>query len=246
MLSILKGECQMNKKLIALCATGLLMASAVTVHAEDIHTIYTTGTAKISVPADMATFQVTVDSRADNASEASSANAMTMAKVRRAVIAAGANASKLETAGYSVSPEYRYEKNGKSVLTGYRAHNVLKVQIDNVRIAGKVMDAAVDAGASYVDSVSFGLKDPAMYQDRALAIATKAALRKADVLAQAVGKRVISTVSLYDQSNNEEPTVQYRTMKLAAADNAAVRPETSLEPTVQEISASVGGTFQIN
>ena len=64
----------MNKKLIALCATGLLMASAVTVHAEDtMHTIYTTGTAKISIPADMATFQVTVDSRADNASAASSA-----------------------------------------------------------------------------------------------------------------------------------------------------------------------------
>lgn len=247
MLSILKGECKMNKKLIALCATGLLMASAVTVHAEDtMHTIYTTGTAKITIPADMATFQVTVDSRADNASAASSANAMTMAKVRRAVIAAGANVSRLETTGYSVSPEYRYEKNGKSVLTGYRAHNVLKVQVDNVRITGKVMDAAVDAGASYVDSVSFGLKDPAMYQDRALAIATKSALRKATVMAQAVGKRVISTVSLYDQSNNEEPTVQYRTMKLAAADNAAVRQETSLEPTEQEITASVGATFQIN
>ena len=132
------------------------------------------------------------------------------------------------------------------MLTGYRAHNVLKVQVDNVRITGKVMDAAVDAGASYVDSVSFGLKDPAMYQDRALAIATKSALRKATVMAQAVGKRVISTVSLYDQSNNEEPTVQYRTMKLAAADNAAVRQETSLEPTEQEITASVGATFQIN
>ena len=80
----------------------------------------------------------------------------------------------------------------------------------------------------------------------ALAIATKSALRKATVMAQAVGKRVISTVSLYDQSNNEEPTVQYRTMKLAAADNAAVRQETSLEPTEQEITASVGATFQIN
>ena len=85
-----------------------------------------------------------------------------------------------------------------------------------------------------------------MYQDRALAIATKAALRKANVMAQSVGKRIISTVSLYDQSENEEPTVQYRRMKLAAADNANARQETSLEPTEQEISASVGATFQIN
>ena len=237
----------MNKKIIALCAAGLLMTSAVTVHADDtLHTIYTTGTAKISVPADMATFQVIVDSKADNARDASSANAETMAKVRRAVVAAGANVSRLETTGYSVNPEYRYEKNGKSVLTGYSAHNVLKVQVDNVRIAGKVMDAAVDAGASYVNSVSFGLKDPAMYQDRALAIATQAALRKANVMAQSVGKRVISTVSLNDQSTYEEPTVRFGAMKLAAADNVTARQETTLEPGEQEISATVGATFQIN
>ena len=65
-------------------------------------------------------------------------------------------------------------------------------------------------------------------------------------MAQSVGKRIISTVSLYDQSENEEPTVQYRSMKLAAADNANARQETSLEPTEQEITASVGATFRIN
>lgn len=237
----------MNKKLTALLAAGLIAACTMSVSAADdsIHTISVTGDAKISVPADMATFYVRVNTRGADAKEASVQNAQIMNRVRSAVIAAGADVSKLETSNYSVSPEYKYDKNGRSSVTQYTATNSMKVVVNNIKIAGTVMDAAVDAGATSVDSITFGLKDEDAYKDKVLRMATQDAYHKANVMANAVGKSIIGTVSLSQNQVYVQPRYAMGAVKLAAADNS-VRPETSVEGGNEDLESSVSAVFQIN
>jgi uncharacterized protein YggE len=234
----------MNKKLTVLLAAGLLTASCLGVSAEEpVRTVTVTGNAKVTVPADMATFYVSVESKGKDASEASSANAAVMNKVRNAVILAGADSSKLETSSYSVSPEYTYEK-GKSKMVGYRAYNTMKVVVDNVKITGKIMDAATDAGATNVGAVNFGLKNESAYKDKALRIAAQDAFHKANVLANAVGRQVIGTVSLSESNVYVQPVYRSGMKLMAAQDNT--RTATELEPADQDIESTVSAVFQIN
>ena len=122
----------------------------------------------------------------------------------------------METDSYSVIPEYTYDKNGKRVFKEYEATNSLKIVVDNVKIVGKVMDAAVEAGAMNVHSVNFGVKDRSQYSDRVLRLATQNALHKAEIMAETVGSKVIGTVSLSQSSRSVYAPVFEAEMDLKA------------------------------
>lgn len=86
------------------------------------------------------------------------------------------NVERLETTGINLSPTYRYDS-GTQTLTGYTASNIVSFRIATEK-AGSVLDEAVKAGATRIDSVSF------VASDAAIATAHKAALRKATQNAQ--------------------------------------------------------------
>ena len=229
----------MNKKLIAVLLSGLIAGSFMTVSANaEEHTISVTGNARVLIPADTATFYATVETYSPDAKVASRENAVIMNKVKKAVILAGA----IETDSYSVSPEYTYDKNGKRVFKEYEATNSLKIVVDNVKIVGKVMDAAVEAGAMNVHSVNFGVKDRSQYSDRVLRLATQNALHKAEIMAETVGSKVIGTVSLSQSSRSVYAPVFEAEMDLKAV---GMRETTPVEATKEEMETTVNAVFQI-
>ncbi|RID94750.1 SIMPL domain-containing protein [Dialister pneumosintes] len=233
----------MNKKLIAVLLSGLIAGSFMTVSANaEEHTISVTGNARVLIPADTATFYATVETYSPDAKVASRENAVIMNKVKKAVILAGAIESKLETDSYSVSPEYTYDKNGKRVFKEYEATNSLKIVVDNVKIVGKVMDAAVEAGAMNVHSVNFGVKDRSQYSDRVLRLATQNALHKAEIMAETVGSKVIGTVSLSQSSRSVYAPVFEAEMDLKAV---GMRETPPVEATKEEMETTVNAVFQI-
>lgn len=63
------------------------------------------------------------------------------------------NVDKLETTGINLRPNYS-SNNGQRRLVGYRGSNVVSFRVD-IESAGALMDDAVKAGASRIDSVSF-------------------------------------------------------------------------------------------
>ena len=148
----------------------------------------------------------------------------------------------METDSYSVSPEYTYDKNGKRVFKEYEATNSLKIVVDNVKIVGKVMDAAVEAGAMNVHSVNFGVKDRSQYSDRVLRLATQNALHKAEIMAETVGSKVIGTVSLSQSSRSVYAPVLEAEMDLKAV---GMRETTPVEATKEEMETTVNAVFQI-
>jgi uncharacterized protein len=93
---------------------------------------------------------------------------------------------KLQTTGINLSPQYSYDK-GKQTLTGYQASNTVSFRVPTGQ-AGVIMDDAVKAGASRIDSISFTATDTA------IADAQKIALSKATQDAQEQAKAVLSTL----------------------------------------------------
>lgn len=168
-----------------------------------------------------------------------------VARRSSAVVALLKNRSveKLQTTGINLSPQYNYD-NGKQTLVGYQASNVVSFRVA-ANQAGGIMDAAVAAGASRIDSISFSATD------QATADAQKVALRKATEDAQAQAKAVLSTlglspkeiVSIQVNNANVQPPIPYPVAaKLSAQVSNA--PATPVEGGQQSIQASV--TLQIS
>jgi uncharacterized protein len=95
---------------------------------------------------------------------------------------------KLETTGINLRPNYSYENNQQR-LTGYIATNTVSFQI-NTQSAGTLLDEAVAAGATRIDSVNFQAAESAIES------AQKQALRKATQDAQAQADAVLSALNL--------------------------------------------------
>lgn len=95
---------------------------------------------------------------------------------------------KLETTGINLNPRYDYSNN-RQTLVGYVGSNNVSFRVPTER-AGEIIDEAVKAGASRIDSVSFTATD------EATAAAQKRALQKATQEANAQADAVFSALNL--------------------------------------------------
>lgn len=211
------------KKWKVLAVAGMLALAAVgSASAADAaqRSITVSGTGVVEAASDTAVISLSVQTLSADAKNAAKENADTMAAVRNAVIAAGADADGIKTENYSIYPQNSYDKNGKIKDTSYQCTNSMQITVSDLSKTATVMDAAVKAGANQVSSVEFTVKDPAAYQDKALQLAAQDALRRAQVLASAVGSTAGRVISV---NVDNYSVVPYRVANLkmsAAADTA--------------------------
>lgn len=212
-----------TKKWKVLAVAGMLALAAVgsaSAANEAQRTITVSGTGVVEAASDTAVISLSVQTLSADAKTAAKDNADTMAAVRNAVIAAGADADGIKTENYSIYPQNSYDKNGKIKDTSYQCTNSMQITVSDLSKTATVMDAAVKAGANQVSSVEFTVKDPAAYQDKALQLAAQDALRRAQVLASAVGSTAGRVISV---NVDNYSVVPYRVANLkmsAAADTA--------------------------
>lgn len=141
---------------------------------------------------------------------------------------------KLETTGVNLNPRYDYSNN-RQTLVGYVGSNNVSFQVPTEK-SGEIIDEAVKAGASRIDSVSF------MATDDAMAAAQKRALQKATQEAQAQADAVFSALNL---TRKEIVNVQ---VNGAAAPPPVFRDVAPAAPLAQRQSAPspvVGGEQRV-
>ena len=84
-------------------------------------------------------------------------------------------------------PVYDYT-DSTPVVTGYEVSNTVTVVVRDLAQLPSLLDAAVEAGANNVYSLGFQSSQQAAAYDQALKAAAQDALRKASLIAQAIGK----------------------------------------------------------
>lgn len=155
---------------------------------------------------DMATITLGVTTEAPTAAEALRLNAVKMNQVVAALKKGGVAERDLQTSGLSVNPQYVYQENLPPKLSGYQAANQVTITVRDLTRLGQTVDASVNAGATNVGGIAFGLQDSAAAETAARVEATKALRAKADLYATAMGYRVARLVSLSEGGGYSPPS----------------------------------------
>ena len=196
--------------------------------------IIVTGSGQVDAPPDRAFVTAGVQTRGRTAQEAQNDNNQTMQAVITAIKAVGIPDKNIQTVGVSLYPT----SDQGQVITGYNASNEVDVTVDQITLAGAVLDAAVKAGANQSAGVRFGLKDQTTARNQALAAAATDARSKATALATALGLQITGVESVSEQNVNVPTFSPPR-----AFAGAAVAQSVPIEPGQLTVSAQVTIVF---
>ena len=196
--------------------------------------VVVSGDSLVQALPDTAILTISVVTQAKNALDAQQQNAtQTDAVVRTLKNAVGAGAE-IKTSGYSVQPQRIYRENQPPTISGYEARNTVTVTLSDLTKVGAVIDAAAQSGANDIGGVAFTLRKDRPARDEALKLATSEAMSKAQVIAQALGGRVVRIVEVM-----EEGTVRPRPMFDAEMARGMQKASTPIEIGSLEVTARV-------
>ena len=233
------------RSLIALLIAGA--AAAATAYAEPStpapSSIRVTGDAKVTAKPDRVEIDVGVTTHAVHSEDAAAENAREVDKVLAAVRKVAGSTAVLKTISYSLNPTYQYHPNGgEPTLTGYNAVNVVQVTLDELARIGAVIDSATQAGANQVQGIQFTLRDAESVRADALREAARKARAEAQVLADALGLKVLRVLSVEESSPRVVPV---RGFMSAARNAAGAPPATPVESGTLDVTADVVLTVEV-
>ena len=233
-------------KITGLMTILCLLISCSMAFAQETRTISVDGTSVIKAMPDRATVNISIESTAKDAKEASAQNAIVMNKIQKDIMALAITKDNIKTTNYNLYPLYNRKDNGRQEITGYSVSNQITVTVDNIDIVGNIIDTAINAGANSVNSVEFSLKDPQSYKDKVLVQAINDAKRKADIIAKTLGKNVVNVVSVNSNNSYIEARTFNSMMYAKAADSAAVGASSPIQAGDISVKANVSIVFEIN
>lgn len=215
-------------------------ASPVLAHEEQLlRTLTVTGQGTESVATTLTLVQLGVEVQAETAEEAQEEAARRSTAV--VDFLRSRNVDKLQTTGINLNPQYDYSNNSQRII-GYTASNSVSFRVPTER-AGDILDQAVQAGATRIDSVSFVADDAAVETARQQAIreAVQNAQGQADAVLGSLGLSQQEIVTIRVEGATPPPPMPYRAnLDAAALESKASTPVVGGE---QEVQATV--TLQI-
>ena len=222
-------------------ALGLLAAPAFAASdATPPRTITVTGEGQSKAVPDEAQLSTGVVSQGRTAAEALAANSEAMNAVFDTLKKVGIPEKSIQTSEFSVSPQYRNDKNGERTneIVGYQVTNSVSVTVDDLKRLGPVLDALVASGSNSLGGISFTIRDPKPLMAEAREAAMKDAMARAATYARA-GGLTLGRILAVSEGGVEMPRPVFR-MAMAAA--PAAPPIAAGE---ESVSASVTVQFEI-
>ena len=204
--------------------------------------VVASGVATVKRAPDQAFVTFITESRAARPAEAQKLNAQAMAQVQEAVKRAGIPADAVRTLSFNLREDVDWV-NGKRTSRGYVVSNAIEVRADKLDDVGRLLDAAVTAGATNVSNIRFELKDRSGAEREAVRLAVADARARADAAAEGAGTKVVSVVRIEETSDRNMPPPMPM-MRMAEA-RVAAAPETPVVAGEIEIRATVTLTAAI-
>ena len=211
--------------------------------AAERRTITVNGRGEVSVTADLAVIALAVETTNARADAAVTENAERSSRVASAVKRLLGKDDEVSTTRYSLQPRYEHRKGeDEPHITGYVASNEVRVELHDVNAVGEVIDAAIQAGANRIGSLSFTVEDPDPAQRRALELAGQRAREQAETMAAAIGVKLGAVIS----ANAGYPQAPMpRRMESFAAMARDSMPKTPIEAGDVTVNAEVNVVYEI-
>ncbi|HEX5419438.1 MAG TPA: SIMPL domain-containing protein [Gammaproteobacteria bacterium] len=207
-------------------------------------TISVSATAQVSAAPDQATVRLGAVAEAGEAADAQQRINAVMQKVLEAVKGLGVPERAIRTDSLSLSPVYSQAQRGDNEprtpqIIGYRAVDVVTVDLDDLAKIGAVVDAGIQAGANRLQGISFQIRNDSAARAQALAQAVREARADADAVASAMNVRITGVSSVVAGGYSTRPPQPY------VAEAFAAKVATPVQPGQVDVSANVSMTYYI-
>jgi hypothetical protein len=208
------------------------------------HAIQVTGTSRVSVVPDRVSFTVGVATTHAAVAEAVEQNNARTRAVIEALVAAGVERTSVRTANLSVQPHYEHREGRTPSIVGYSVSNGVSASVDRTGDVGKLLQAAINAGANEVTQLVFTASKPGKVREEGLVAAFEDARAKAEALARAAGRRLGRALSIVEGVGQiPRPPVYAARAALMAEDAVSEIPT---EPGMQELTLTVTVVFELD
>jgi uncharacterized protein len=207
----------------------------------EIPTIEVDGVASISQEPDQAVIQLSVETFEETALAATQKNAEKMTLMVAQLKKLGVKREQIQTTHYQVDPQYDY-KDGRPMnprAIGYRVHNTVEIDIQDLEQVGKIIDRAIQSGANRVLGLSFQVRDRETAYQQALGMAMENAKKQADAIA--AGASVGLGRLLWVSTSGQTPGPVFKQMRAEAMLSA----NTPISGGGVAISATIRARYQI-
>ena len=159
------------------------------------------GRATVTSAPDEAVLTLTVESDGADPGASINENSAAVTAVVERLKDEGIDEADIETANVSVYAIRTYNPDtGQEKLTGYRSQNSIRVTLADAKQVGKILSAAIEAGANNVSGPAWRLADDDAAVAEALKKAVENARSKAEALAEAQGVDLGDVVMMSEQS----------------------------------------------
>ena len=209
-----------------------------------LETVTVTGTGKARLTPDRYSFNVGVQTIAPTVDDAVRENNDRVAAVIDALKKSGATAAEIRTSNFTIYPQQDYQQGKLPRITGYQVNNSVTVTRDKVGDAGKLLQAALNAGVNNSSGLQFLVSDPSRGRDEGMRAAFADAKGKAATLAQAAGRTIGRALTISEGVEPSRPPVVYQAMAMAPG-RAAANEEVPVESGTQEMSYTITVTFEL-
>ena len=157
------------------------------------------------------------------------------------------NGDYIKTSNFNASPVYSYS-NSKRIFEKYEVSNRVTVRTKSLEKLGKMIDSAINAGATNVDSLSFSLSNYESQCDELISSAAKKAYNRANILSKAMNTSITGINSINTSCNadsSNQPRLYMAKNALGANADSASEAATgmSVSSGVIKIYANVNATF---
>ena len=166
------------------------------------------GHGEVSAAPDLAVLRLGAVAQAAKASEAQSQVNQVVQNIIKGIKSLGVADKNIATIDLSIYPVYGNQQpesqrqTTQPVIRGYRASNIIRVQIEELERLGDVIDAGLNAGANRIEGLSLDLKDDGEFRTRALRLATAEADAKASAIARAMEAEIVGIKQISETGIN--------------------------------------------
>ena len=235
------------KKLAAVLAATMALSFGMTgmAYAADGE-INVNGTGIVMADPDTANISLSVETTGKTSEIAQRENNKILQAVTKAMLQMGVAKENIVTTYTSVYPQYNYnDETGARTVLAYRSYTDLQVTTKDIDNAGKYIDAALKAGATGTNGVSFSVADQSVYYGQALQVAVKNAGKSAEAIASAFGRQLGAVKSVTENSRNAYYVETANMSKMMATEDSAAAGAggTTISYGKIQITANISVTY---
>lgn len=225
---------------------GIIALSLLNKEVSTDNTIQVYGTATLKVIPDLVTVYFNVQTEGKTSKEAGDSNSEITDSLTNSLIALGFSKEEIQTQGYSIYPRYDYENNKQEII-GYTASHSIRLEMpaDESDKIGNSVEAGINSGAG-ISYINFELsqENQNIYKAEAMKLAAQDATIKAESVAEGFNKKLgnLVSTSINDFGYYPWPVAEFAE---GTSSSEVRKATTNIQPSEQEISASVVAVFKL-